>query len=49
MARQTDVQIDDRGRITIPKGVRKQLGIEKTSADVRVSVEVLETHGETNE
>jgi len=44
MARQTDVQIDERGRMTIPKGIRKQLGIEDMSADVRVSIEVLDTH-----
>jgi len=44
MARQTDVQVDERGRMTIPKGIREQLGIEDTSADVRVSIEVLDTH-----
>jgi len=46
MARQTDVQIDDRGRMTIPKTIREQLGIKDTSADVSVTIEVLERHGE---
>ena len=49
MARQTDCQVDERGRLTLPKTVREQLGISGTSADVRVSVEVLERHGENNE
>lgn len=46
MARQTDVQIDERGRMTIPKSIRQQLGIEDTSADVRVTIEVLDQHGQ---
>lgn len=40
-ARKTDVQMDERGRIVIPSGVRKQLGIDGQSADVRVTIEVL--------
>lgn len=42
MGRQTDVQIDERGRIVIPKSIRRQLGIDGESADVRVSLEVLD-------
>jgi len=49
MARQVDCQVDKRGRMTLPKTVREQLGINGQSADLRLSVEVLETHGETNE
>lgn len=44
MERQTDVQIDSRGRLTIPNGIREQLGIEDHSADVRLNIEVLDTH-----
>jgi len=44
MARKTDLQIDKRGRLTVPKAIRKQLGIEHTSADVRVEISVIEKH-----
>jgi len=49
MARQVDCQIDKRGRMTIPKTVREQLGITDTSADVRVNIELIETHGDSDE
>jgi len=38
------VQIDERGRLTVPKGVRKQLGIDGTAADLEIDIRVLEKH-----
>ena len=49
MARQADCQVDERGRMTIPKTVREQLDINGTSADLSVTFEVLERHGENDE
>jgi bifunctional DNA-binding transcriptional regulator/antitoxin component of YhaV-PrlF toxin-antitoxin module len=40
------LQMDRKGRITIPKSTRRALNVDGESADVRVSVEVLERHGE---
>jgi len=42
MARQTDVQVDERGRLVIPKGIRQQLGIDGEHADVRLRIEVID-------
>lgn len=44
VVRQCDVQIDHRGRVTIPASVREQLGIDDSSADVRLTLEVLDKH-----
>ena len=42
MERSADVQVDSRGRVVIPASVRKQLGIHGQSADVKLTVEVIE-------
>jgi len=42
MAETTVVQMDKRGRLVIPKPVREAIGADETSANVRVSVEVVE-------
>jgi len=36
--------MDENGRITIPAVIRRQLDVENTAADVRLSIEVLETY-----
>lgn len=40
--RQTDVHMDDRGRVYIPANIRKQLGINEEEADLRLTIEVIE-------
>jgi len=40
-------EMRENGRITIPSKVRQELGIEGKTADLNVTVEVLERHGET--
>jgi len=42
MAETTVVQMDQRGRLVIPKPVREAIGAIDSSANVRVSVEVVE-------
>lgn len=34
--------MDEQGRIYIPKSVRKQLGVNGDSADLRLTIEVIE-------
>jgi len=46
MGETTVTQIDKRGRLVVPAAVRRALNVDGESADVRVSVEVLERHGE---
>lgn len=40
--RTTTVQMDDRGRLVIPKAVRESLGVEDQSATVEIDVSVVE-------
>ena len=42
MSEITTVQIDDEGRLTIPKMTRKALGIEGQAAVIRLTIEVRE-------
>jgi bifunctional DNA-binding transcriptional regulator/antitoxin component of YhaV-PrlF toxin-antitoxin module len=44
MERQTDTYIDENGQVYIPASIRKQLNIHKERADVRISLEVLDTN-----
>ncbi len=40
------VQVDEKGRVTIPAPTRKALDIHEMSADLDLYIEVLERHGE---
>lgn len=40
--RQTDVQMDARGRVYIPSSIRKQLDINGEEADLRLTIEVID-------
>lgn len=44
MGETTVTQIDERGRLVVPAAVRRALGVDDTSADVRITIEVVETH-----
>jgi len=41
MARQCQVQVDNQGRLYLPKPTRRALGIEGEKADVELTVEVI--------
>jgi len=45
--RTTTVQMDEQGRLYIPKPVRESLNVEGMSATVELGVEVLERHGDS--
>lgn len=40
--RQTDVRMDEQGRVYIPANIRKQLSINDGPADLRLTIEVIE-------
>jgi bifunctional DNA-binding transcriptional regulator/antitoxin component of YhaV-PrlF toxin-antitoxin module len=42
MSETTTVEMDNEGRLTIPKPTRKALGVEGTEAILRLSIEVRE-------
>jgi len=44
MGETTITQVDERGRCVVPAAVRRALDIDNTSADIRITIEVVERH-----
>jgi bifunctional DNA-binding transcriptional regulator/antitoxin component of YhaV-PrlF toxin-antitoxin module len=40
--RQADLPMDEQGRVYIPKSIRKQLGVNGESADLRLKIQVID-------
>jgi len=48
MARNCQAQVDDQGRLYLPKATRRALGIVGESVTVDLNVDVIERHGEND-